>query len=76
MQDGTDIAVITEQNITSKLCQTILFWKMKGENMKRKKSKATATKKVSDKDQKWILLDKINVLLLDVMKSSQTAQHI
>jgi hypothetical protein len=49
---------------------------MKGENMKRKKSKATATKKVSDKDQKWILLDKINVLLLDVMKSSQTAQHI
>ena len=43
---------------------------MKGENMKRKKNKATAAKKVSDKDQKWILLDKINVLLLDVMKSS------
>ncbi len=44
--------------------------------MKRKKSKATATKKVSSKDQKWILLEKINDLLHDVMKSSQTAQHI
>lgn len=44
--------------------------------MKRNESKATLTKKVGSQKQKWILLEKINDLLLDAMKSSQTEQRI
>tara|TARA_B100000315_G_scaffold78146_1_gene71488 strand:+ start:1906 stop:2085 length:180 start_codon:yes stop_codon:yes gene_type:complete len=55
----------------------ILFQKkkMKGEKMKRNKSKAIVQKKVASQKQKWILLEKINDLLHDAMKSSQTTQH-
>lgn len=44
--------------------------------MKRNESKATLTKKGGSQKQKWILLEKINDLLLDAMKSSQTEQRI
>ena len=41
--------------------------------MKRNKNKAAVTKKAASQKQKWILLEKINDLLFDTMKSSQTA---
>ncbi len=41
--------------------------------MKRNKNKAAVTKKAANQKQKWILLEKINDLLFDAMKPSQSA---